>query len=85
MPSYQDLETQVIVLEDKLDFVMKTFSVSKRYPSLLNPGQDVIETKSLLDLYREVKAAGAMLINPTKKEEVDGTASESTSTDESSL
>lgn len=59
--SYQDIDVRLAVAEDKLDFVMKTFSVTKQYESFLVPGQVIRETKSLLDLYREVKGVGLTL------------------------
>lgn len=64
MSSYQDIDVRLAVVEDKLDFVMKTFSVSKRYRSPLAPEQEVVETKSLLELYREVKGAGLIVLSP---------------------
>lgn len=77
--SYQDIDVRLAVVEDKIDFVMKTFSVSKRYRSILAPDQEVVETKSLLELYREVKGAGLTLVSPEEasklaqeEEQVDG-------------
>jgi len=77
--SYQDIDVRLAVVEDKIDFVMKTFSVTKRYRSILSPDQEVVETKSLLELYREVKGLGLEVITPEQatklaqeEEQVDG-------------
>lgn len=58
MASYQDQEVRLRVLEDKIDFVMKTFAVSQRYEHPLMPGQFVTETRTLLDTYRQMKGLG---------------------------
>lgn len=62
MPSYQDIESRLITVEEKLDFMMKTFSVTKQYASVLVPGQVIRETKNLLEVYREMKGLGAEII-----------------------
>lgn len=60
MPSYQDIETRLNVVERKIDFLMSIGTVTKREPSRLSPG-DYIETQlSLLDLYKEVSNAGEL-------------------------
>ena len=62
MPSYQDLETRVNILERKLALVMQVASVTKRSPSTLMPGEYVTEQMTLADLYKEVQAAGGDLV-----------------------
>lgn len=64
MASYQDLDVRMSVVEDKIDMIMKSFSVTKRYQSILVPGQEVVETRSLYDLYREIKTQGLIQISP---------------------
>lgn len=65
MASYQDIDVRLSVVEDKIDLVMKSFQIVKQYESLLVPGQVIRETKSLLDVYRELKGQGREIINPT--------------------
>lgn len=65
MPSYQDIETRLRVCEDKLDLIMKAFTITKRYESALMPGQVITETKTLLDIYRETKREGLIIHNVT--------------------
>ena len=71
MASYQDIDVRLSVVEDKIDLVMKSFSITKRYQSSLVPGQFVEEKKSLLELYREIKGLGVMMMSPEemRKEE----------------
>lgn len=77
--SYQDIDVRLAVVESKLDFVMSTFSISKRYRSIVAPDQEVVETRSLLELYREVKGAGLTVITPeeaaSEKGDGDGSGS----------
>lgn len=54
MASVQDLETRLAVCEDKLDFIMKAWKITRR--STLAPDQTYSTT--LLDLYKEFKALG---------------------------
>lgn len=49
MASVQDLESRVRVMEDKLDFLMKSWRIKRT--SLVHPHVPV--EVSLLDLYRE--------------------------------
>jgi hypothetical protein len=56
--SVQDHETRLRVLEDKIEFVMKTFAVTQRYEHPLMPGKFIQETKTLLDTYRQMKGLG---------------------------
>lgn len=72
MASYQDIDVRLAVVEDKIDLIMKTFSITKRYEHPLNPGQLVTETKSLLDIYREIKQQGLEIINASDAKEEDG-------------
>jgi hypothetical protein len=58
MPSYQDIETRLAVVERKLALVMQCASVTKRVPSTLMPGEYVTTRMSLGDLYKELQAAG---------------------------
>ena len=61
MPSVQELETQVQILQRKVDLLMKVATVTKRTPSTLMPGEFVQETMTLEDLYKEVQHAGGEL------------------------
>lgn len=74
--SYQDLDSRLRTVEDKLDFMMKLGSVTKRSPGhTLGPNGEptfIIEKKSMLDLYHELQAKGQTL-EPVK-EVLDGTA-----------
>lgn len=74
MPSYQDLETRVNVLERKLDFMMGLATVTKKEPSVLNPGTFVMKQMSLKDLYVELSNAGELetVINGTDSDTSDG-------------
>jgi len=67
--SYQDIESRLRAVEDKLDFVMKTFSVTRQERSIIDPRQVLTTSMTLLDVYREVKSAGALVIPFEKKEE----------------
>ena len=61
--SYQDLQTRIAVLEDKLDFVMKTFTVIREKRSIIDPNYVTRESSSLLDLYRQTQAAGLQVLS----------------------
>ena len=54
MASYQEMDVKLKVLEDKIDFVMRTFSVA-------NPLTPFSKPKSLLEIYHEVKTGGYSL------------------------
>lgn len=71
MASYQDIETRLAVVEDKIDLIMKTFTIVKRYQHPISD-QMVEEKKSLLDIYHELKHAGAEVLNITEKDNGDG-------------
>lgn len=73
--SYQVLAVQVAVIEDKLDFILKTFSVTKQYEHPLVPGQVIREVKTLLDVYRELKGLGAVIV-PVDPQPADAPAEE---------
>jgi hypothetical protein len=62
MASTQDLESRLGVVERKLDFVMKLAQVTKRTPSIISPGDFLMEQISLLDLYREVSTSGGEIV-----------------------
>lgn len=49
MASYQDLETRIITLEQKIEFVMRSFTIQ-------NPLSPFGPPKSLLKIYYEVVA-----------------------------
>lgn len=53
MMSKQDMDVAVKVLQDKVEFVLKSFSVTKTNP--FDPFQRP-ETKTLLDVYYEVQS-----------------------------
>lgn len=57
MPSYQDLEVRTAILEDKLDFVMRTFLQPLEVGNV-HPKRKVIV--SLLELYAMAKSNGWM-------------------------
>jgi len=62
--SYQDIAVRLSVVEDKIDMIMRSFSIKKRYQSPLVLGQVVEEVKSLYDLYREIKTSGHLILPP---------------------
>lgn len=59
--SYQDIDVRLAMVEDKIDFIMNAFSVTKRVPSILAPGEYVAQTMTLKEAYQELKAAGVEL------------------------
>jgi len=69
MASYQDIETRLAVLEDKIDFVMKVFTIRVTHQSNIIGGEPTVKNVSLLDAYLDVKAAGLSVANPTEKGE----------------
>lgn len=60
MPSYQDIESRLGVVERKIDFLMSIGTVTKREPSRLMPGEFVESQLSLLDLYREIATSNEL-------------------------
>lgn len=70
--SIQDIDTRLKVVEDKLDLVMEVASVTRRTPSIVSPGDFVVDRLTLKDLYRELKAQGASL----EREKVENGTSE---------
>lgn len=57
MASYQDIEARLGVVERKLDFIMNAFTVTKQTQSRLMPEHVTVETKTLLQAYRELQGA----------------------------
>lgn len=62
MASYQDLETRIQVLEDKIKFVMTRFQVGVQSPILGAPPT----VKSFEQLYYEHQGAGKPLDAPSE-------------------
>jgi hypothetical protein len=58
MASYMDIDVRLHVVEDKIDLIMKSIRIQSRYEHPLVPGQVIVETKTLLDVYRELKGLG---------------------------
>lgn len=81
MASYQDLETRLAVIEDKLDFTMQAFAVQQRVGSPIVGGQDKLVTKTLLQVYREMKGRGLTPADITLSQ-ADGRADEQAAGDE---
>ena len=69
MASYQDIDVRLAVAETKLDMLMKAIQVTRVEASGLfdEKGQPVMRKKvmSLLDIYKDIQAAGAEVVNPT--------------------
>lgn len=61
MPSVQDIETRLGIIERKVALIMKAASVTKITPSTLVPGETIKEQMTLEDLYREVVTSGVDL------------------------
>jgi hypothetical protein len=74
--SYQDIDTRLAVVEDKIDFIMKLARVTKATPSALNPGTFYKEQISLQDLYREVKTSGSEILDKEPTNGSDSAADE---------
>lgn len=59
MPSYQDIESRLQIVEEKTDFIMRSMihQVMERLPTLDVNGNPItkVTRKSLLELYREFK------------------------------
>lgn len=58
--SYQDIDSRLRTVEDKLALVMKVASVTKRAPSTLMPGEFVTTQMTLEDLYKEISNLGGL-------------------------
>lgn len=69
MASYQDIESRLRVVEDKIDFTMKAFAVQRTERSAILGGNDRVVTKHLLDLYRETVTSAAVPIYRTDIDE----------------
>lgn len=67
MASYQDIDTRLRVVEDKLDLIMKTFSITKRFKHPISD-ELITETKTLLDIYREIKHLDLEVLNATEQQ-----------------
>jgi hypothetical protein len=74
--SYQDIKTDVEVIKDKLDFIMKSFTMTKTYhmPNLGLEGgyKTVKEAVTLAQLYRELKGLGAEIVGEITEEAKEG-------------
>lgn len=60
MASYQDLETRLQVIERKLDFLFQIMTFKKRTPSTLMPGEFVVETINMHELYKDASNGGGL-------------------------
>lgn len=69
MASYQDIETRLRSVEDRLDFTMKAFAVQRIEKSKIIGGGDTVVNKSLLDLYRELSQAGEVPVYASEQAE----------------
>lgn len=69
MASYQDIETKIAVLEDKVEFIMKAFTL--KTPPVVIGGEPKFQT--LLQKYYEAKSVG-MKEALKRLEEAAGTA-----------
>lgn len=63
MASIQDIDSRVRVIEDKVDFMMKSFSFQQKSAVAGPNGQEIVAIKTLLDLYHDLKASGADQLN----------------------
>lgn len=57
MPSYQDIEQRLQIIEEKVDLLMRSISI-QRVEGVVDKK---VVTKTLLDLYRDMKSRGVML------------------------
>lgn len=64
MASYQDLESRLITVEKKIDFVMKSIRLSQPSPLVGMPPTLI----SMLDLYTESLRAGLEIIDVPKED-----------------
>ena len=58
MASYQAIESRLRSCEDKLDFIMKSFTMKKVERSFLDPSRVIESTMTLAQLYRDLKGYG---------------------------
>jgi hypothetical protein len=74
--SYQDIKTDVEVIKDKLDFIMKSFTMTKTYhmPNLGLEGgyKTVKEAVTLAQLYRDLKGLGAEVVDEITQDAQEG-------------
>lgn len=72
MASYQDIDTRLKVIEDKVAFILKSFTVTRQEQSILDPSKVLVTTQTLGDVYRELTSRGAIIAPfPASKEQVD--------------
>jgi hypothetical protein len=72
MPSYQDIDSRLGVLERKLEFVMDTFKVTREERSIIDPTQVFRHSMTLNQVYREISTGMAEIVKDTDN----GTASD---------
>jgi hypothetical protein len=60
MGSYQEIETRLSVIERKVNMLMNLATVTKREPSTIMPGEFVVTTLTMNDLYRELSQTGSL-------------------------
>jgi hypothetical protein len=72
MPSYQDIEMRLKIVEDKLDLVLQCAQVTVGTPSALMPGEVVKKQISLGELYKTLRQSGADLVAVKKDEDGNG-------------
>lgn len=58
--SVQDIDSRVGVLERKIDFLFKLMTFTKKTPSILNPGEFIIEQVNMEEVYREASTSGGV-------------------------
>lgn len=58
--SYQDIDSRLRTVEDKMKLIMQVASVTKKVPSTVMPGEYITEQMSLEDLYREIQTRGGL-------------------------
>lgn len=68
--SYQDIETRLRTVEEKIDFTMKAFAVQRVERSPIVGSKRTVTTRSLLDLYRDMKGAGEEAIYKSEVGEI---------------
>ena len=61
MASYQDIDTRLKVIEDKVDFLLRSFTVTRQERSVLDPSKVIVQTQTLADVYREIKTTGLVV------------------------
>lgn len=67
MASYQDIETRLRVVEDKVDLIMKSVTFTKKFRHPISD-EVVTESMTLLDIYRQLKTLGHEPVNATGNE-----------------